>query len=68
MVIRSYLVGNDFVRAATLQKCEVKLFSVFLCQFESCREIWREILHVLRFPSLGVRIGKFHRLSSGVEK
>ena len=37
-----------FFRAATLQKCGVKIFSVFVCQ--RCREIWREIFRMLRFP------------------
>ena len=31
--------------------CGVKIFSVFLCQ--RCREIWRDILRVLRFPGFG---------------
>ena len=43
-----------FSRAATLQKCGVKFFSVFLCQ--KCHEIWHEILvkfSVLHFPGFG---------------
>ena len=46
-------------RAATLQKCGLKISSVFLCQ--RCRVIWREILvkflRVLRFPGFGFRDG-----------
>ena len=56
-----------FSQSRTLQKCEVNFFSVFLCQ--RCREIWREIFRVLRFPGFeyrkhhaknGVKNGKFH--------
>ena len=39
------------VRAATLQKCGVKFFSVSLCR--RCCEIWRVIFQVLRFPGFG---------------
>ena len=39
---KSGRVNQNDLRAATLQKCGVKIFSVFLWQ--RCREIWREIL------------------------
>ena len=52
-----------FIRAATLQKCGVICFSVFLCQ--RCREIWREISVKFSacyvFQGLGVRSGIFHQ-------
>ena len=51
-------------RAATLQKCGSKFFSVFLCQ--RCREIWREILvkfSVLRFPGFGCARENFTKIS-----
>ena len=52
------------LRAATLHKRGVKLFSVFLCQ--RCREIWREILarfFMLHFPGFGRPRADFTKIS-----
>ena len=44
-------LGPSNIRAATLQKCGVEFFSVFLCQI--WRELSREIFRVVRFPGFG---------------
>ena len=48
-----------FCQSSCPAEVRSEFFSVFLCQ--RCREIWREIFRVTRFPGFGCLKRKFHQ-------